>query len=112
MTPDDKDLEDLFQLARASRTETHAALTERVLADAMASLPRLQASQVIHRPTVRRNVFGLDWLQVSGLALVGVLGVMIGVLNPGFGSELSPDSYSLADLMPGLQDVLGEEGEG
>jgi hypothetical protein len=111
MTTDDTDLDSLFALARDSRTVAPDTLTNRILADALASLPRAPELQVVHRPQ-RHALFGLGWLQVTGLTAVGALGVVLGVLNPGFGSDLSSDAYSLADLMPGLQDVLSEEGEG
>lgn len=112
MTPDDKDLEALFALARGARGDAPDALTNRVLTDALAVMPKPIAALIVHRPAARRSLFGLDWLQVSGLTALGVLGVVLGVMNPLLSDGLASDSYSLSDLMPGIQDVLSEEVEG
>ena len=111
MTTDNPDLEALFALARDSRSDAPDALTDRVMADAMASLVAPAAVQIVQRPA-KRAIFGLGWLQVAGLGAIGVMGVVLGVSNPLLSEDLMSDGYSLADLMPGLQDVLSEEGEG
>jgi hypothetical protein len=111
MTTEPSDLDALFALARNSRTDAPDALTNRVMADAMASLVVPAAVQIVQRPA-KRAVFGLGWLQIAGLTAVGVMGVVLGVMNPLLSEDLASDGYSLADLMPGLQDVLSEEVEG
>jgi hypothetical protein len=112
MTSDDKDLDDLFALARRSRTDVPEALSTRVLADAVQAMPKRVAPQVVQRPAARRTPLGLGWLQASGLVAVGVMGVLIGVMNPLISGEFGNDAYSLSDLMPGFQDVLTDEAEG
>ncbi|MEO8531540.1 MAG: dihydroorotate dehydrogenase [Deltaproteobacteria bacterium] len=108
MKAEDKDLDELFALARSDSARTSNALTERILADALHEMPSAPREQIVLR-SKPRGFFGLGWPSFAGLAGVAALGVTLGVLNPAFSDGLVGSDYAISDLMPGFDlDVVDE----
>ena len=112
---ENKELSDMFQVAREAAELPSRALMARVEADAMATQARFDTSRA--RPAFWRDLFRTlgGWPSMAGLATATVAGVWLGAFPPDFLPSAADaylglsDAGYLIDAAPGLGFDLGEE---